>query len=319
MVQSIHAVLRNALESAVREEVIPRNVAKLVKVTTPKYTVNRGLTVAQARAGTQGRQRRTPVRALRPGALPRPAPWRAARPALGRHRPRRRHARSSPDPSAGRRRTALRPAQDRGLRPHHPAPAAMHQRAPEHGGSSSPSEPTPGRTGKRTGSSSRPASALRWSPTTSAGAGAASAPTAGLTGTRFHDMRHTCVSLLLDLGVPPDMVREIVGHSDIEVTMTIYAHTSPRRETPGTRQAGRRTGLARTATEARGCRQRCRQTPRSEKSAGAFALVRGGGQGRGRTADLPLFRRTLIPTELPDLGWAPTDRRGPRRRRPERS
>jgi len=42
MVQSIHAVLRNALESAVREEVIPRNVAKLVKVTTPKYAVNRG-------------------------------------------------------------------------------------------------------------------------------------------------------------------------------------------------------------------------------------------------------------------------------------
>ena len=25
-----------------------------------------------------------------------------------------------------------------------------------------------------------------------------------------------------------------------------------------------------------------------------------GGQGRGRTADLPLFRRTLVPTELPD-------------------
>ncbi len=32
MVQSIHAVLRNALESAVREEIIARNVAKLVKV-----------------------------------------------------------------------------------------------------------------------------------------------------------------------------------------------------------------------------------------------------------------------------------------------
>jgi integrase len=49
---------------------------------------------------------------------------------------------------------------------------------------------------------------------------------AGLTSTRFHDMRHTCVSLLLHLGVPPDMVREIVGHSDLEVTMTIYAHTA---------------------------------------------------------------------------------------------
>jgi site-specific recombinase XerD len=49
MVQSIHAVLRIALESAVREEVSPRNVARLVKVTTPKYTVNRGLSAAQAR------------------------------------------------------------------------------------------------------------------------------------------------------------------------------------------------------------------------------------------------------------------------------
>jgi integrase len=39
-------------------------------------------------------------------------------------------------------------------------------------------------------------------------------------------MRHTCVSLLLHLDVAPDMVREIVGHSDIEVTRTIYAHTA---------------------------------------------------------------------------------------------
>jgi integrase len=49
---------------------------------------------------------------------------------------------------------------------------------------------------------------------------------AGLDAVRFHDIRHTCVSLLLDLGVPPHVVREIVGHSDIEVTMTIYAHAS---------------------------------------------------------------------------------------------
>jgi integrase len=34
------------------------------------------------------------------------------------------------------------------------------------------------------------------------------------------------VTLLLDLGVPPHVVRDIVGHSDIEVTMTIYAHVS---------------------------------------------------------------------------------------------
>jgi integrase len=49
---------------------------------------------------------------------------------------------------------------------------------------------------------------------------------AGLGDMRFHDLRHTCVTLLLNLGVPPQVVRDIVGHSDIEVTMTIYAHVS---------------------------------------------------------------------------------------------
>jgi integrase len=34
------------------------------------------------------------------------------------------------------------------------------------------------------------------------------------------------VTLLLDLGVAPHTVRDIAGHSAIEVTMTIYAHTS---------------------------------------------------------------------------------------------
>ena len=33
---------------------------------------------------------------------------------------------------------------------------------------------------------------------------------------------------------------------------------------------------------------------------GLMAAPESCGQGRGRTADLPLFRRTLIPTELPD-------------------
>ena len=44
---------------------------------------------------------------------------------------------------------------------------------------------------------------------------------------RFHALRHTYATLLLDLGAPPHVVQEIVGHSDIEVTMTIYAHVSP--------------------------------------------------------------------------------------------
>lgn len=42
------------------------------------------------------------------------------------------------------------------------------------------------------------------------------------------------------------------------------------------------------------------KTPRSDNRFGAFLLFKAGGQGQGRTADLPLFRRTLVPTELPD-------------------
>jgi len=50
LVQQVHAVLRNALQAAVREELIGRNVASLVQVASPSYDVNRGLTVAQARS-----------------------------------------------------------------------------------------------------------------------------------------------------------------------------------------------------------------------------------------------------------------------------
>ena len=38
----------------------------------------------------------------------------------------------------------------------------------------------------------------------------------------LHALRHTCVSLLLALGVHPRVVMEIVGHSAIEMTMNVY-------------------------------------------------------------------------------------------------
>jgi integrase len=43
---------------------------------------------------------------------------------------------------------------------------------------------------------------------------------------RLHDFRHGCVSVLLDLGVPPRTAMEIVGHSTIEMTMNVYGHVS---------------------------------------------------------------------------------------------
>jgi integrase len=44
---------------------------------------------------------------------------------------------------------------------------------------------------------------------------------------RFHDLRHTCASLLIAQGVHPRQVMEILGHSDIRLTMNTYAHLFP--------------------------------------------------------------------------------------------
>ncbi|HET6295679.1 MAG TPA: tyrosine-type recombinase/integrase [Kribbella sp.] len=49
---------------------------------------------------------------------------------------------------------------------------------------------------------------------------------AGLGEMRFHDLRHSCVTLLLRLKVPPHIVQTIVGHADVQVTMAINAHAS---------------------------------------------------------------------------------------------
>ena len=61
---------------------------------------------------------------------------------------------------------------------------------------------------------------------------------AGLGATRLHDLRHTCVTLLLDQGTPPHVVEDIVGHSAIEVTMTIYAHVSLEEKRKALRKLG---------------------------------------------------------------------------------
>jgi integrase len=42
----------------------------------------------------------------------------------------------------------------------------------------------------------------------------------------LHALRHTCVSLLLALGVHPRVVMEIVGHSAMEMTMNVYGHVN---------------------------------------------------------------------------------------------
>lgn len=43
----------------------------------------------------------------------------------------------------------------------------------------------------------------------------------------FHELRHTCASLLLGEGVHPKIVSELLGHSDITVTLNLYSHVLP--------------------------------------------------------------------------------------------
>lgn len=126
MIQYIHAVLRNALQHAVRQELVVRNVARLVKTPAPSYKTGQGLSAAMTKLVLKELhvQVGTPYE---PDNLRRS--WNPVRKKFGL--------------------------------PH-----------------------------------------------------------------RFHDLRRTCITLLMDLGVPPHVVMQIAGHSDQGVTMQVYAHVS---------------------------------------------------------------------------------------------
>ena len=47
---------------------------------------------------------------------------------------------------------------------------------------------------------------------------------AGLKEIRFHDLRHTFATLMLEQGENPKVVQEILGHSQISLTLDTYSH-----------------------------------------------------------------------------------------------
>ena len=53
----------------------------------------------------------------------------------------------------------------------------------------------------------------------------------GLPHIRFHELRHSCASLLIDMGFTLKDVQEWLGHSDIKMTANIYAHLDTARKT----------------------------------------------------------------------------------------
>jgi integrase len=50
---------------------------------------------------------------------------------------------------------------------------------------------------------------------------------AGLPQVRFHDLRHTCATLLLSKNVNPKVVSEMLGHASIAITLDTYSHVLP--------------------------------------------------------------------------------------------
>jgi integrase len=50
---------------------------------------------------------------------------------------------------------------------------------------------------------------------------------AGLPQIRFHDLRHTCATILLSKGVHAKFVQAALGHSTIAITLDTYSHVLP--------------------------------------------------------------------------------------------
>ena len=50
---------------------------------------------------------------------------------------------------------------------------------------------------------------------------------AGVPKIHFHDLRHTCATLLLSRNVHPKYVQELLGHANISITLDTYSHVIP--------------------------------------------------------------------------------------------
>ncbi len=49
----------------------------------------------------------------------------------------------------------------------------------------------------------------------------------GLPQIRFHDLQHTCATLLLGRNLNPKIVSEMLGHASIAITLDTYSHVLP--------------------------------------------------------------------------------------------
>ncbi|ACV76895.1 site-specific integrase [Nakamurella multipartita] len=221
-VQYVHATLRAALEHAYREELVTRNVAKMVRVERPTPTPKEPLSVAEARrllTATRDDEdhalwvvmlllglRRSEVCGLR---------WDNVdlenRTLSVTHSVQRVDGKLRELPTKTRRSTRTVPL-----------PAMVHQALVTHRAAMMPTSqylPEPVYVfGTKIGTPMEPRNLTRrW---------VTLAERQGIRRVPLHALRHSCVSLLLAQGVHPRTVMEIVGHSAIEMTMNVYGHVN---------------------------------------------------------------------------------------------
>ena len=241
-VQQAHGVLRNALEHAVRDEFVLRNVARLVQVKTPRYDIGRGLSVDQARSLLKATKRDrfhalyvlAVYLGLRRGEL---LGLRWADIDLDERTLTVRHTLQRVNGDL-----IFKEPKTRSSRRTVPLPGPCVEALKSHAAKQA---------------AERLAAGTRWidedmvfsthvgtpfEPDNLSRSWYAVRKVLGEPAPRFHDMRHTCVSLLLAEGAPPHVVQQIVGHSAIDVTMNIYAHTSLEEKRTALDRLGKRLG-----------------------------------------------------------------------------
>ncbi|HEY3503740.1 MAG TPA: tyrosine-type recombinase/integrase [Actinocatenispora sp.] len=225
-IRYVHATLRAALEDATREEIIPRNVAKLVRVAAPAKREPTPLTVEQVKILLRSARdyrlyalfvvlavlglRRSEVLALR---------WDDIDLSSGVLRVRGSLQRTSvglellPTKTRRSNRTVPLPAVVlRALRDH------WYQSQMERADLDGRHEDSRHVFTTSIGTPIDPRNCTRYFHE--------QCEEAELPPVRLHDLRHGCATVLLSLGVPPRIVMEILGHSTLEMTMNTYAHVS---------------------------------------------------------------------------------------------
>jgi integrase len=225
-VQYVHAVLRNALQHAMREELVSRNVAMLVKVKTPRYKTGKGLLLDEVKALLRAvRDHRlyalylvAATMGLRRGELL-GLRWSDVNLDKGTV-----EVAKTVQRTGGR--LLIQDAKTESSESVIPLPEMTRKALQEHRDRQDKERIDAGDVWQdhdlvfpsEVGTPIEPRNLSRHFATLRA--------KAGLEAVRLHDLRHTVVSVLMDLGVPPHTVQAIARHSDVKITLQVYAHTN---------------------------------------------------------------------------------------------